>query len=270
MMTNTVRRWWAYLATKLRLAVDDAADPKVQLQQAIAAAEDQHRQLKEQAAVVIAHQHRSEARLAESQDRLAMLHRNAQQALIMADDAARSGDTERAERFNAAAESFAVQLVATEADVAALGDLALSSAAAADQARSAVRRNARLLTEKLAEQRQLLSALDQAEMAEQLNAATAALDDGAGGDAPHLRRGARHDRGTRRPSCRGRRARRHPRRRPHGRRRSSRGRRRRRGTAVAAAHPARHRRHRHCPRRRRHTAHATLRRAGVARTRDWT
>ena len=55
-MFKSLKRWWRYLGTKLGMTFEEHADPKVQLEQAIVEAQEQHRRLKEQAASVIANQ----------------------------------------------------------------------------------------------------------------------------------------------------------------------------------------------------------------------
>ena len=72
--------------------------PKVQLEQAIAEAQEQHRRLKEQAANVIASQKQSEMRLNAKIAELEKLNANARQALIMAADAEKAGDADEGAR----------------------------------------------------------------------------------------------------------------------------------------------------------------------------
>ena len=48
-MLKTLKKWWKYIGAKLNMSFDEKADPKVQLEQAITEAQDQHRRLKEQA-----------------------------------------------------------------------------------------------------------------------------------------------------------------------------------------------------------------------------
>ena len=52
-MFKSLKRWWRYMGTKLGMTFEEMADPKVQLEQAIVEAQEQHRRLKEQAASVI-------------------------------------------------------------------------------------------------------------------------------------------------------------------------------------------------------------------------
>jgi phage shock protein A len=185
-MANAAKRWWKYLGAKANTELDDRADPRVQLEQAMADAQDQHRRLKEQAANVIANQKQTEMRLNAAMDELEKYNRNAQQAVIMADEAGRAGDAAKAAEFTTAAEAFANQLIAKETEIENLKTLSLQSTQAADQAKAAVNQNARLLQEKLAEKQKLLSQLDQAKMAEQMNTAMASLTETVGGDVPTL------------------------------------------------------------------------------------
>ena len=62
-MFKAIRRWWKYMTAKLSSSFNEKADPKVQLEQAIMEAQEQHRRLKEQAANVIANQKQTELRL---------------------------------------------------------------------------------------------------------------------------------------------------------------------------------------------------------------
>jgi phage shock protein A len=185
-MLKAMKKWWKYLGAKLGLAFDERADPKVQLEQAISEAQEQHRRLKEQAANVIANQKQAELRLSRALDELEKLNRNAQQAVIMADEAAKAGDSDKANEFTNAAEAFANQLIAKEAEVESLKTMSLQSTQAADQAKAAVQTNARVLQEKLTEKQKLLSQLDQARMQEQMNTAMSSLTEQVGTDVPTL------------------------------------------------------------------------------------
>ena len=83
-MFKLVKKWWKYLTAKLTGSFNERADPKVQLEQAIAEAQNQHRRLREQAANVIANQKQGELRLNAKMTELEKLNANARQALIMA------------------------------------------------------------------------------------------------------------------------------------------------------------------------------------------
>ena len=156
----------------------------MQLEQAIIEAQEQHRRLKDQAANVIANQKTSEMRLNAKLEELTKLNGNARQALVMAADAAKSGDTTKAAQYNSAAETIANQLITVERDVESLKQLTLDSAQASDQAKAAVQQNSRLLQEKLSERSKLMSQLDQAKMQEEMNAAMSSLQETVGADVP--------------------------------------------------------------------------------------
>jgi phage shock protein A len=185
-MFKLVKKWWKYLTAKLTGSFEERADPKVQLEQAIAEAQNQHRRLKEQAANVIANQKQSELRLNAKMGELEKLNANARQALIMASDAQKSGDATKATQYTTAAETIANQLIQTEKDVDSLKTMVIESTQASDQAKAAVQQNSRLLQEKIAEKSKLLSQLDQAKMQEEMNSAMAQLTETVGSDVPTL------------------------------------------------------------------------------------
>ena len=183
-MIKYLKRQWAYLTAKLTGRFDERADPKVQLQQAMQEAQEQHRRLREQAANVIANQKQTELRLNRSLEELGRVNGNARQALVMASDAEKKGDAAKASEYNAAAEAFANRLIALVRDVDDLKALSLQSAQAADQAKAAVQQNATALQRKLSERQKLMSQLDQAKMQEQMNKAMASLSATVGEDVP--------------------------------------------------------------------------------------
>jgi phage shock protein A len=185
-MFKVFRRWWSYLTAKLGMSLEERADPKVQLEQAIAEAQDQQRRLKEQAANVIAHQKQTELRLNRAMVDLEKVNGNARQALLMADEAAKGGDQAKTTQYTATAESFANRLIALEREVEDLKALHLQSTDAANQAKSAVQQNSSALQQKLAERQKLLSQLDQAKMQEQMNEAMTSLSEAVGQDVPTL------------------------------------------------------------------------------------
>lgn len=183
-MFRALRRFWKYLGAKLNSSFNEKADPKVQLEQAIMEAQDQHRRLKEQAANVIANQKQTEMRLERAMDELEKVSANARQAVLMADEAAKSGDTTKVAEYTSAAESFANRLIAIESEVEGLKQLALQSSQASDQAKAAVQQNATQLQKRLSERNKLLSQLDQANMQEQVNKAMSSLSETVGQDVP--------------------------------------------------------------------------------------
>ena len=185
-MFKLFRRWWAYLTAKATSDFNERADPKIQLEQAIAEAQDQQRRLKEQAANVIAHQKQTELRLNRAMGELEKVGGNARQAVLMADEAAKTGDATKATQYTVTAESFANRLIALEREVEDLKALHLQSTDAANQAKAAVQQNSSALQAKLAERQKLLSQLDQAKMQEQMNKAMSSLSETVGQDVPTL------------------------------------------------------------------------------------
>ncbi len=183
-MFKTLKKWWRYLTAKFDHSFEQNADPTIQLEQAIKEAQAQHLRLKEQAANVIANQKQAEIRLNGKMGELEKLNANARQALIMSADAAKAGNADKAAQYNSAAETIANQLIQVERDVAGLKDMVLNATEAADQAKSAVQQNSRLLQQRLAEKSKLLSQLDQAKMQEEMNAAMNQLQESVGDDVP--------------------------------------------------------------------------------------
>jgi phage shock protein A len=183
-MFNLFKKWWKYLTAKLTGSFEERADPKVQLEQAIAEARSAHIRLKEQAANVIANQKQSELRLNNKLTELEKLNANVRQALVMAADAEKTGDATKAQQYNTAAETIANQLIQVENDIESLKSLVLESAKASDQAKAAVEQNSRVLQQKISEKSKLLSQLDQAKMQEEMNSAMAQLNEHIGADVP--------------------------------------------------------------------------------------
>jgi phage shock protein A len=185
-MMDVLRKRWRYFTARTNSRFEDSADPKIQLEQAIGEAQDQHRRLVEQAANVVANQKQHELQLNRAMEELEKVNRSTRQALMMAQEAEKAGDMTKAQEYNQTAEAFANRLIATENQVNDLKTLSLQSAQAADQARAAVQQNSMALQQKLAERQKLLSQLDQAKMQEQLNRAMSSLNQTVDQNAPSL------------------------------------------------------------------------------------
>lgn len=185
-MIKFFKRFWNYITAGANQKFNEKADPKIQLEQAITEAQEQHRRLKEHAANVIAQQKQTELQLNRAIEHLGKLNGNARQAVKMADEAAKSGDAAKAAEYTRAAETIATQLVEVEAQVEDLKTMHFSATQASDQAKSAVASNGQLLQKKLAERQKLLSQLEQAKMQEQMNKAMSSLSETVGEDVPTL------------------------------------------------------------------------------------
>jgi len=165
-MANPFAKGWRYLMALFGAKIDEYADPKVQIQQAIEDAQRQHQALVQQAAAVIGNQRQLEMKLSRTMAEVEKLQGSARQALVLADKARAAGDEQEAQRYENTAQTFATQLVAAEQgmeDLKTLHDQALN---AAGQARQAVENNSSVLQQKLAERTKLLSQLEQAKMQE--------------------------------------------------------------------------------------------------------
>jgi phage shock protein A len=185
-MWKVMKRQWKYLTAKLSGNLEERADPKVQLEQAINEAQDQHRRLVEQAANVVARQKQTELQLTRALEDLTKTNASTRQALTLAQEAQAKGDTAKAAEYNQTAEAFANRLLANEKHIEDLKTMALQTAQASVQAKAAVQQNSAALQERLGQRQKLLSQLDQAKMQEQLNSAMTDLSKSMDHDVPSL------------------------------------------------------------------------------------
>ena len=168
-MANPSSKAWKYLMALFDSKIEEHADPKVQIQQAIEDAQRQHQELSQQAAAVIGNQRQLEMQLNRRLAEIEKLQGNTRQALQLADKARAEGNEAKAVEYENAAEAFAAQLVTAEQaveDTKQLHDQSLQQAA---QAKRAVERNAMSLQQKVAERTKLLSQLEQAKMQEKVS-----------------------------------------------------------------------------------------------------
>lgn len=169
-MANPFVKFWKYLMAAFSSKIDENADPKVQIQQAIEEAQRNHQALSQQAASVIGNQRQLEMKLNRQLGEVEKLQSSTRQALTLADEARSNGDEQKAQEFETAAESFATQLTTAEQSIEDLKTLHDQSLQAAAKAKQAVERNASMLQQKLAERTKLLSQLEQAKMQEKVSA----------------------------------------------------------------------------------------------------
>jgi phage shock protein A len=165
-MANPFVKGWKYLMALFGAKIDEYADPKVQIQQAIEEAQRQHQALVQQAAAVIGNQRQLEMKLSRQMSEVEKLQASARQALVLADKSTAEGDAEGAAKYENTAQVFATQLVSAEQGMEDLKTLHDQSLSAATQARKAVENNAMILQQKIAERTKLLSQLEQAKMQE--------------------------------------------------------------------------------------------------------
>lgn len=186
-MANPFVKAWKYIMALFNAKLDEHADPKVQIQQAIEEAQRTYQALTQQAAQVIGNQRQLEMRLNRQLADIEKLQVNVRQALTLVDQATATGDASKAAEYNNAAEVFAAQLVAAEQSVEDLKTLHDQALRAAAQAKKAVEQNAIVLQQKIAERTKLLSQLEQAKMQEQVSASLRSMGEIAvPGDTPTL------------------------------------------------------------------------------------
>src|SRR5258705_6038961 len=150
-MANPFVKGWKYLMALCGAKIDEYADRKVQIQQAIEEAQRQHQALVQQAAAVIGNQRQLEMKLSRQMSEVEKLQASARQALVLADKERASGDEAKAAEYEKTAQVFATQLVAAEQGMEDLKSLHDQSLSAATQARKAVENNAMILQQKIAE-----------------------------------------------------------------------------------------------------------------------
>ena len=186
-MLSVIRRLGRYLVAAITGKLDEMADPRVQIEQAIEEAKRRHDMLSQQAASVLGQQRELELKLGRSIEEVEKLQASARQALVLSEDARKAGDEAKTKQYEDTAQAFAMKLVAAEAsmaDLKALHDKALDSA---QMARKAVEQNAFALQKQLAERSKLLSQLEQAKLQERMNDALKSMSELAPkGDVPTL------------------------------------------------------------------------------------
>ncbi len=186
-MANPFVKGWHYMMALFGAKIDEYADPKVQIQQAIEDAQRQHQALVQQAAAVIGNQRQLEMKLSRQMSEVEKLQGMARQALVLADRARAAGDEAEAGKYEQTAQTLATQLVSGEQsmeDLKTLHDQALS---AAGQARKAVENNAMVLQQRIAERSRLLSQLEQAKMQETVARSLESMSElSAPGNTPSL------------------------------------------------------------------------------------
>jgi len=165
-MANPFVKSWKYLMALFGAKIDEYADPKVQIQQAIEDAQRQHQALVQQAAAVIGNQRQLEMKLSRQMGEVEKLQGMARQALVLADQKRAGGDEAEAQKYEQTAQTLATQLVSGEQAMEDLKTLHDQALGAAGQARKAVENNAMVLQQRSAERTRLLSQLEQAKMQE--------------------------------------------------------------------------------------------------------
>jgi phage shock protein A len=186
-MPNPFVKLWKYLTASANAQIDQRADPKIQIAQAIEAEQQRHQALANQAAAVLGNQRQLEMRLNRQLGEVEKLQASARQALVLADKTRAGGDANKAAEYENAAQAFATQLVAAEQSMEDLKRSHDEALQAAEQARGAVEQSRMRLQTTLAERTKLMSQLEQAKMQEHVASSLRQVNElSAPGNTPSL------------------------------------------------------------------------------------
>jgi len=166
-----------YLRTLFRLRAESAMDPEVEIEQAIDEARKQDRQLRNQAAKVIAHREQLETKIEKSADQVGEAREMAKQALLRAERAKAEEDAAGVEKWTNTASSLAMKLQASEGNLESLKGQYEIAVAQATEANNAVQSNALRVQELAAKRMQLLGQIQQAKMQEEVNKAVERVEE---------------------------------------------------------------------------------------------
>ncbi|GAA1717573.1 PspA/IM30 family protein [Dietzia cercidiphylli] len=183
-MPNPFSKSWNYLKASLDKKVDDNADPKILVRQAMDNARQQHKSVTDQAAAVIGNAKQLEIAMGTKSRQLDEVQGQIRQTLQVAESARAEGDTARAAQFDAQAEQLAGRMVTLEQDLENTKQLHGQAVQAAEQAKQAVRESDQRLRETLAQEDQLLLQATQAEMQHRTVDSMSSLEGVGGGNSP--------------------------------------------------------------------------------------
>ena len=183
-MPNPFSKSWNYLKASLDKKVDDNADPKVLVHQAMEGARRQHKAVADQAAAVIGNARQLEITMGTKARQLDEVQGQIRQTLQVAESARAEGDTARAAQFDSQAEQLAGRLVTLEQELENARQLHGQAVHAAEQAKKAVAESEQRLRATLAQEDQLLLQATQAEMQHRTADSVASLEGVGGGDSP--------------------------------------------------------------------------------------
>ncbi|WP_194860549.1 PspA/IM30 family protein [Dietzia sp. SYD-A1] len=183
-MPNPFSKSWNYLKASLDKKVDDNADPKILVRQAMDNARQQHKAVTDQAASVIGNAKQLEIAMSTKSRQLDEVQGQIRQTLQVAESARAEGDTARAGQFDAQAEQLASRMVTLEQDLENTKQLHGQAVQAAEQAKQAVKESDQRLRETLAQEDQLLLQATQAEMQHRTVDSVSSLEGVGGGNSP--------------------------------------------------------------------------------------
>ena len=185
-MANPFTKGWKYLMQSFDSKIDQNADPKVQIQQAVDAAKKQHQEVSQHAANIIGNRNQLQMKLERLIKSQEDLQNKVRTALSAADKATAAGDADKAQQFNSTAEVIATQLVSVEQELEQTKQAYTSAEQAANEAQAKQKESEARLKEQMAQVSQLESQLNQAKMQEQTAATMDSMNQFNSDDVPTL------------------------------------------------------------------------------------
>lgn len=182
-----MRKFWNYIKTWFGVKSEQIKDPEIEIEQAIGEARERDRELRNQAAKVIAHRTKLADDLEDASAESAEAKALAKQALVKADEATKAGNAAEAARWNQAAQAIAMKLQAANSTTEMLTQQLTVAEDQAVKAQKAVNQNAMSLQEMSAKRMEMLGKLQAAKMQESVNSAMDQLNATVGDDAPSLK-----------------------------------------------------------------------------------
>ena len=127
---------------------------------------EQIRALRESATNIIAYENQLEGQRRKLYDELERTSTNARQAVMMADEASREGDADKAARFNESAEVLSQQIITIETQIAAIDIELLEASQASEEAKAIASDSAIAMTQMKSKGAELRAEFERAKMAE--------------------------------------------------------------------------------------------------------
>lgn len=177
---------WGYLKALFGQKVEELKDPEIEIEQAIASARERDRELRNQAAKVIAHRSQIAGELEDSAEELAKARELAKQALLKAEAAKNAGNADEQVRWTKSAQALAMRMQAAQSNFDRYTEQLKIADEQAEKAKAAVQQNAMELEEIGSKRLEMLGQLESAKMQEAMNDAMASISASVGQDAPSL------------------------------------------------------------------------------------
>lgn len=170
-----MKKFWGYIKALFRTKSEQFKDPEVEIEQAIHEAKRRDRDLRTQAAKVLAYRTELESKIDRAASEAGETRELAKQALMKAQEASDTGDAAGTDKWNRTAQALALKMQAADSNLAALKAQFESAQGQADDAKRAVQQNAMRLQELSAKVMQLRGSIEQTKMKETVNEAIEAI-----------------------------------------------------------------------------------------------